>query len=97
MALSLRICKHNVHGFSETKCDYIQGLLASHDIAMLQEHWVYDSQTHVIKNKFPDISLHRVSGMNDNCLRVAALYNGNRHYRVLLSQLLLLITEFLLY
>ena len=48
-----------------------QGLLAKHDILMLQEHWLYDSQTYVIQNKFPDISLHFVSEMNDNCLPAA--------------------------
>jgi len=40
MALSLRIYTYNVHGFSETKGDYIQGLLDNHDIVMLQEHLV---------------------------------------------------------
>ena len=35
---------------------------------MLHEHWLYDSQTRAIPNRFCDISLHYVSGMNDNCL-----------------------------
>ena len=68
MAFSLRICPYNVHGFSETKREYIQGLLDSHDIVMLQGHWLYDSQMHVIQNRFRDISLRCVPGMNDNCL-----------------------------
>jgi len=61
IALLLYIGTYNVHlKLSETKRDYVQGLLDNHDIVMFQEHWLYASQTHVIQNVFPDISLHCV-------------------------------------
>ena len=62
MALSLRICICNVHGFNDTKCAYIQNVLDNHDIVMLQEqeHWLYDSQCHVFEDRFREVSAYCV-------------------------------------
>jgi len=70
---------------------------------MLHEHWLYDSQMHVIQSKFRDIPNIVFLGWTiiifylEAEVTVAALYYGDRHYRVLLRQLLSLIIEFLFY
>ena len=76
MALSLRICTYNVHGCNDTKCAYIQNVLDNHDIVMLQEHWLYDSQCHVFEDRFREVSAYCVSGMNENCLTGGRGYGG---------------------
>ncbi len=75
-ALSLRICSYNVHGFNDTKCDYIRKLLNNHDIVLLQEHWMYESQFHIFQRKFPGISSYSISGMNDKIVTSGRGYGG---------------------
>ena len=50
--MSIRIFTYNIYGFIETKSDYSHGLLDSHDIVMLQGHWLYDRQTLILKIRF---------------------------------------------
>ncbi len=75
-SLSLRICTYNIHGFSDTKCDYLQNVIDNHDIVMLQEHWLYDSQSHLFQDKFPCMSSYCVSGMNDQYLSSGRGFGG---------------------
>ena len=58
MALSLKICSYNIHGYNDTKCDYIQSMINNHAIVMLQEHWLYNNQSHVFQDKLTGISYH---------------------------------------
>ena len=76
MAALLRICTYNVHGFNDTKCDYIQQLIDNHDLILLQEHWLLDSQCHIFEDRFSGVSSHCVSGINDTALTTGRGYGG---------------------
>jgi len=76
MAQLLRICSYNVNGFSEIKTAYINNLLQTHDVLLLQEHWLYNSQSHQIQDNIPGISCYSVSGMSDTCITAGRRYGG---------------------
>ena len=76
MALPLSICTYNMQGFNDVKCDYIQKCIDNHDIIMIQEHWLYESQSHVFEDNFPNITSLCVSGMDDSCLSAGRRYGG---------------------
>ena len=76
MALPLSICTYNMQGFNDMKCDYIQKCSDNHDIIMIQEHWLYESQSHVFEDNFPNITSLCVSGMDDSCLSAGRRYGG---------------------
>jgi len=76
MATPIRLCTYTIHGFNDTKVDYIQHIVNTHDIILLQEHWLFESQCHIIQDKITDISSHCISGMNDECLKAGRGYGG---------------------
>ncbi len=73
---NLRVCSYNVHGLNNTKYCYISKLLDSHDIVLIQEHWLYESQFHIFDDTFPGISSYCVSSMDDKIVKSGRGYGG---------------------
>ena len=76
MAHKLRICSYNVCGFNTVKSVYINKLLETHDILLLQEHWLYDSQSHLLHDHIPGVSYYSVSGMTESRVVSGRRYGG---------------------
>jgi len=76
MAFSLRIGTYNIHGFNENKSDYLQTIINNHDIILLQEHWLFNSQSHLFQDQLSGISSYSVSGMNETILKYGRGFGG---------------------
>ena len=76
VAQSLRICSYNVSCYSEIKSVYIKKLRQVHDILLLQEHWLYNSQSHQIQDNIPGICCYSVSGMTDTRITAGRRFGG---------------------
>ena len=70
------MCTYNVHGFNDTKAEYIQQLIDKYDFVLLQEHWLLDSECHVFQDKLPGVVAHCISGMDETSLKAGRGYGG---------------------
>ena len=76
MADTISICTYNVNGFNDTKVPYLQTVIDDHNIIFIQEHWLFDSQSHIFEDTFSNISAYSVSGMDDGGLIAGRRYGG---------------------
>ena len=72
----LCMCTYNVHGFNDTKVEYIQQLIDKYDFVLLQEHWLLDSECHVFQDKLSGVVAHCISGMDETSLKAGRGYGG---------------------
>ncbi len=74
--MALSIISYNSLGLSDNTFEYLQDLSQKFDIALLQEHWLYDSEISQVSCKLAKnkLSSHIVSGMH------ATEFNQGRPY-----------------
>jgi hypothetical protein len=76
MAGMLSIGTLNTHGSSMDRLTYVNKVMKSHDILMIQEHWLHTSQLHKLQSETQGVCLHGVSGMDDTSLVAGRPYGG---------------------
>ena len=72
----MKICSYNIRGVNATKWHYLNDIYAAHDFVLLQEHWLLDSQMHVLSDNLPDAVFHGVSGMEQDTFLTGRPYGG---------------------
>ena len=73
---TLTICSYNVHGINNINWDYLNHLVKSHNFDLLQEHWLHNSQAHLITDHLKDVHMLCVSGMPDPEFITGRPYGG---------------------
>ena len=68
MAHTITLATYNVQGLNPAKYDYINHILMNCDILFIQEHWLFNSQSHLLSDSICNVNTHVVSGMPDNVL-----------------------------
>ena len=74
--MSLSIATYNMQGFRAATIPYLTHLLNLFDIVYVQEHWLFESQFHLFKDKFPDTSSHCVSAMDSSRIHHGRGFGG---------------------
>ena len=72
----LTIASYNIQGFRAATIPYLERLLQCHDIVLIQEHWLLESQFHLISDAFPQTISHCVSGMAEQVISYGRGYGG---------------------
>ena len=68
MESKLKIATSNSQGSGTGHLDYINSLMESHDIVFVQEHWLFNRQSHLFTIALNSVKFHLVSAMDDNQL-----------------------------
>ena len=63
---SLKICSYNIQGLNRSKWEYLNDLVCDQDFVFVQEHWLHNTQAHVISDNLNGVQFSCVSGMDDN-------------------------------
>ena len=72
----LTICSYNIHGFNDTKLEYINKLLSKCDILVVQEHWLSVQGLERFSTLFHDSTVYSVSAMDSSILLQGRPYGG---------------------
>ena len=72
----LRICTYNSHGLGTGRLEYIKTLFENHDIVLVQEHWLYESELHTFCDNISNINYHGTSGMLEHVVLSGRPYGG---------------------
>ena len=73
---NLSIVTYNSHGHGAGRLDYIRSLASNNDILLLQEHWLFNSQSNVLEMEVPTCNVHLESGMQNHDLLQGRPYGG---------------------
>ncbi len=73
---SLKICTYNVQGIQNCNWDYLQNTVANHDFVLIQEHWLFNNQAHVVTDNLSNANMVFVSGMSDTEFISGRPYGG---------------------
>jgi exonuclease III len=72
----LSICSYNSHGSGVGRFEFITKLFDNHDIVLVQEHWLRESELHKFHDNINLINVCGSSGMDDNILLSGRPYGG---------------------
>ena len=64
----LTICSYNIHGYNNTKTEYIKALLNKCQILLIQEHWLNGTQLDRFSNTFSCSSMHGKTSIDTSTL-----------------------------
>ena len=73
MESKLKIPTYNSQGSGTGRLDYI---MVSHDTIFVQEHWLFNRQSHLFRNALYNVNFHLVSAMDDNQLYTGRPFGG---------------------
>ena len=72
----LTICSYNIHGYNNTKTEYIKALLSKCQILMIQEHWLNGTQLDRFSNTFSCSSMHGKTSIDTSTLLIGRPHGG---------------------
>ena len=72
----IRFSSYNCRGFNEAKASYIIRLLQLCEFLFIQEHWLADSQLHLLNNLCNTHISHGSSGFNKDIILSGRPYGG---------------------
>ena len=75
MAL-LAIASYNSNGYAADRLAYMDKLLLTNDVLLVQEHWLMNSRISSLKSSLHNVHLHGVSSMPDNEIITGRQYGG---------------------
>jgi hypothetical protein len=72
----LRFVSYNCHGHNDSKIPFMSQLLQQSDFCFIQEHWLANSQLHILNNIRSTHISHAISGFNDEDILGGRPYGG---------------------
>ena len=72
----LRFVSYNCHGYNDSKIPFMSQLLQQSDFCFIQEHWLANSQLHILNNIRSTHISHAISGFNDEDIISGRPYGG---------------------
>lgn len=72
----LKLISYNSRGFGPGKPEYIRKLCKSHDILLIQEHWLLESQINNLQRLIPECNFMGISGIEEGELLQGRPYGG---------------------
>ena len=72
----LTICSYNIHGYNNTKTEYIKALLSKCQILMIQEHWLNGTQLDRFSNTFSCSNMHGKTSIDTSTLLIGRPHGG---------------------
>ena len=76
MAAQLTLVSYNSKGLGVGRIEYINSLLLTADIILLQEHWLYESGFNILERANKDICVHALSAMHEDEQLTGRPYGG---------------------
>ena len=72
----LTIGSFNVHGVNDTSLMYINKIMCDFDILLLQEHWLFNSQIHLLEDNIDHVNVYGKTGMDESKFLCGRPYGG---------------------
>ena len=76
MASPLRMASFNSKGLGVGKIEYLNELARQYHFIFLQKHWLFNKQVEQLEKEIPSMSVHGVSGMEDDEILIGRPYGG---------------------
>ncbi len=70
----LSIGSLNLHGHAADRLSYVEKVMDTHDILMIQEYWLHDSQIDKLQSN--NVCVHGISGMDSDKLLTKRPFGG---------------------
>ena len=74
--MALSIGTFNMHGSAKERLSYLNTIMKSHDIVLVQEHWLHNEQLGRLHSEIDNVCTHGVSDMDSTTLIHGHPYGG---------------------